>query len=273
MGTIRINDFAFVFRGGKPFNSPIIATSPASFTMDLTPYLDRKIMFNSARNFFIHENGAEEDLVSEVNALMNFISSNINDRFDTIGSCCIVGMSNGAALALGLASELSKKPLVPELTYVGITNVPMFPFGGRKPPIPNVGKMQPLNDPIRDADKIKCGQSGTCKPSDHFFPPDVKLDFDIKAKTKRNFYERAGNHTAFTKSAPTGSPIGWWWSSNMDNEVHGTLDFGTGKWSNEERFVNANEPSDLKKHQELCEGQGFKDMLDEASKAFAQFPI
>jgi hypothetical protein len=133
------------------------------------------------------------------------------------GLVCIAGYSKGSIYALRLGQEL-KDAGIP-LNYVGLADLPIFPFG--YPPIPTFPDMTPLNDPTVDINRADL-------PPRTVSPPQVRPP-EITAKRRRNYYQNDGNG-ASVKRQPGARivPYGWWWSSQMQfEEIHGeVLDWG-----------------------------------------------
>jgi len=97
--------------------------------------------------------GSDGNLQPNVDALMKLIRDKTSNKLDTIGAFCAVGSSNGCSLVLALAAKL-KKDGAPKLSYVGVTDVTIMPFG-RDPVVPNVGIRRPINPPTLESLKSK----------------------------------------------------------------------------------------------------------------------
>ncbi len=272
-------DFAFLFRGGAnnallPFKLETLT----DVTIDTTPYEAAKKTKNSTRKLFTLSTGAGDEpdgnLTPHLRKLMEFIREKTNRDFATIGAFCIVGSSNGASLALALAAELSLAG-APKLSYVGVCNVNIIPFG-RKPPVPNIGDLMPANKPefSKLSNRARAGNPFADSPHmDEEEPPRVILDtknINADEKKKRNFFEKQGNHVKYVKKPPINRILpGWWWHSNMpgDNEVHGKIE----GFDNEEFTVSG--VDDFGFHNAICTGAPFDKMRKEASDALADFPV
>ena len=270
--SIRTNDFAFVFLGSNKFD--IAEVSGAAFEIDTKPYEEAKKTKKSTRTLVSVVSGADSDLAPPLQRLMAFIRQKTGNRLDTIGAFCAVGTSNSCSLVLALAAEL-KKAGAPKLSYIGVTDVTIMPTG-RLPAVPNVGTLIPVNEPNL-AGKVGGGSAILSvahlryPQADGGDPPRVVLTGAIDAHKKRNFYQTQGNRIKLFRHAPrTGQP-GWWWWSNMQNsEVHGEVeDFENRKFT-----VSGSTDDDF--HVNICNraaGAGWGEMLQEASKALADFPV
>ena len=195
-------------------------------------------------------------------------------RLDTIGQVCLLGRSTGCQLALALAARLNKEGVEP-LTFVGVSDVPMFDTG-RIPPVKLVGDFKPINGPIGSGavapTPSRASRFGnTPLPHPDTEIPLVKLGQQIKARKKINLYQTQGNHMKYS-----GSAAWMWWSETSVGEVHGQLigdDF-----DNRLRHVNVPpwyfqfHSPDYYHHVNLNTGEHWKQMCQEAATAFADFP-
>jgi hypothetical protein len=279
MATIRTNDFALIFRGDEDFATTGIREVPAaSFAIDTKPNEAAKKAKNSTRTLTCVQAGAAEDVDPAVDRLMDFIRKKTGGKLETIGTFCVVGMSNGCAIVLGLATAL-KEAGAPYLTYVGVTNVTIFPFG-RKPPIKRVGALAPVNDPgVGTLDGLNMASNIPIRrinPWSSNYPhwgdtvPRVKLINDIDAKYKWCFYETQGNRVKLVSKSPLyGESYHWWWwadSSMAHGEVHGQVD------GFQVKEFTVSGPDDFALHNACCQGEPFKQMLKEAGGALKEFP-
>ena len=215
-------DFYIVARGGVEFG-PVQETPPDEMAVKPEKYL-RKM--GTAKNLVCLNIGAGVgDVDQPIRTVADFVGSRAGG-FRGIGAVSIVGMSNGAALALGLAAELNGNRAAPQLRYVGATNIPLF-AQGRKPPVLNIGALKPLNRPTTSMGlKGKAKVAVLKRPStvdvafDASIPPRVKLDRGFMTRKSTCFFEVEGNHVTWVRI-----PGRWdWWSDMAGGEVHGEIE-------------------------------------------------
>jgi hypothetical protein len=163
---------------------------------------------------------------------------------DTIGAVCISGFSKGSTYALRLAIELFVSSV--EVTYVGLADLPLFPFGQE---ISGFPEMMPSNSPqasVRRADF----------PPRTIFPPIVDAP-EIFAKKRKNYFQNEGNGMEVLRNLTAIAKANgfFWWASNMpNNEIHGMLDGGT--WDNLDLNI-APQANDARNH-DIGDEQGLK---------------
>lgn len=257
-------DFYIVVRGGVPFG-PIQETPADKMAVKPEKYLKK---MGSAANLVCLEIGAGAgDVDNPIRAVADFVGAKAGG-FRGIGAVSIVGMSNGAALALGLAVELNGNRSAPQLRYVGATNIPLF-AQGRKPPVLHIGAMKPLSRPTTSTG-LKGRAKGAIflRPSsvdltfDQSVPPRVKLDRSFMSRKKVCFFETEGNHVTWVRLTSH-----WdWWSDMAGGEVHGEIE-----GFDENRRVPATGDSDFDKHNSVCQGAAFTEMMQQAADALADF--
>ncbi len=147
---------------------------------------------------------------------------------DVFGAVCVAGYSHGSIVALCLGVKLTS--LSVPVRYLGIADLPLFPFGLNPKPGSFPDNMIPLNQP----DLTPSGGFSFIlfDPLRALFPAPKVTPPTIIAERKRNFFQVAGNGAKLT--SPGRNPRGiqpWWWASNMGHsEIHGELDDAT--WEN-----------------------------------------
>jgi hypothetical protein len=265
--SIRKNDFVFLFLASNAFE--IKEVRPPDFDLDTRKYFSNAEVKDRQLTLVISGRPTKEpkDCIRQ---LMDFIKSKTGGRLETIGSFCAIGSSDGCntTLALGAAMKLAGAP---QLSYIGVCDLPIMP-SGRGPAIPDVGALQPIDPPemSKAEGDSRAGSFFGSHPSLKFAPPPrVKLETDIDAKRRRNFYQIQGNHAKyFTKGkTPRGRFEWWWWSDMKDGEVHGVVD----GWSNDEKVVSGTTDDDF--HISICDRKlSFGSMMIEAADALADFP-
>ena len=258
----RINDLVFIFNGGFPFSQQF----PVSNDFDFAPYNNAKAKLNHFRDVRADSRGADDDINANVDALMGTIRGLVKDRLETIGHVVLLGRSNGCALALALAAELNDKG-VTDLTYVGVSDVPMWD-NGRVPTVRRVGDFKPVNNPIRKgAVGPNPGIGGflSVGPVPGGEIPSYELPQEIKALNRVNLLQVQGNHMRYSNSLKR-----WiWYSDFSGGEVHGTLDkgFDNRLFQVKGSFFG----SDLAFHVDLNTQKAWKSMTAEAAAKFAEF--
>ncbi len=268
-------DFAFLFRGGaNDVLLPFKLENLTDVAIDTKPYEAAKRTKNSKRLLFTLSTGAGDAadrgaLSAHLDQLMDLIRTATDRDFSKIGAFVIVGSSNGASLALALAAELSIKG-APKLGYVGVCNVNITP-GGRDPIVPNIGDLKPVQKPTFSKLKNKAALPGQHPDLAEEEAPFIILETkSISADKKRNFFEKQGNHAKYFRKPPGNKFFpGWWWHSSMpgNNEVHGEVEGFDNK-----PFVVTG-ADDFAKHNAICTGAPFNEMLKEAADALANFPV
>jgi hypothetical protein len=262
----RTNDFAFVFRGGiKGVAMTFDLNSPRTdVVIDTKAYLAKA---GKNRQLVAISTGSDGKLQPNLDALMKLIRDKTGNKLDTIGAFCAVGSSNGCSLVLALAAEL-KKAGAPQLSYVGVTDVTMQPFG-RDPLVPNIGNLRPVGPPTFSSLFNKTFFFGTLRTADlaKEEPPLIKMDSAIDARKKHNFFQTEGNHAKFMSRNRPVPGEGWWWTSSI-TEVHGKVD-----GFDDNRKFDASGTDDQALHDDICEGKAFKEMLRLASQELADFPV
>lgn len=263
----RINDIVFISNGGYPF----LKTFPVSNDFNIERYNKRKAELNYRRNLLTYSCGVDSDVNANIDQVMSLINTLTQNRLDTIGQVCLLGRSQGCALALGLAAELNSKGFN-DLTFVGLSDVPMWDVG-RKPSVRWVGNFMPMNHPARSGARAPTptimqqllGSSVDPEARQAF----LKLDTAINVKktgTKINLYQTQGNHMKWSNTANR-----WMWTSDLsEGEVHGEVD---GFWNQAFNVTPAASYSgDLALHVSLNCGEHWKDMCNAASAQFAELP-
>ena len=130
---------------------------------------------------------------------------------------------------LALAAKL-KRLGAPQLGYLGLVDLPMFPFG-RNPTLQDLGPMRPINRPVNAAAVPQHPTTLILPPPRYprtleLTPPVMNFSGLIDADTKRNFYQTEGNGWKIVRRTPPPFEelFGRWWTSTMaGNEVHGEL--------------------------------------------------
>jgi pimeloyl-ACP methyl ester carboxylesterase len=259
----RINDMVFIFNGGFPFSQQFSVAND----FDFAPYNNAKAKLNHTRTAISDSRGADNDINANVDTLMATIRGFVKDRLETIGHVVLLGRSNGCALALALAAELNDQG-INDLTYVGVSDVPMWD-SGRIPPVRKVGDFRPVNNPIRKgAFGPNPGIGGflSVGPVPGGETPSYELPQEIKARNRVNLLQIQGNHMRYSNSLKR-----WIWFSDFSGgEVHGTLDkgFDNRLFKVKGSFFG----SDLAFHVNLNTQQPWKSMTAEAAAKFAEFP-
>lgn len=262
MTTTRTNDLLFLFSGGFPFSQEF----PISPGFDLGPYNQSTIKDKNVRKLLTASRGADNDIDGNVKTMMGMIREFVDGRTETIGRVCLLGRSNGCALALGVAAELNDLGIT-DLTFVGLSDVPMWDTG-RVPPVAKVGDFKPKNGPIAaGAVSPNPGIGGFLSVGNASAIPVITLNRTIKANKKINLFQIQGNHMRWSNSAKR-----WCWYSGFSaGEVHGRLEGGF-----DDRLCVVGETflwnRDLKLHISLNTGEHWRQMMQEAQAAFAGFP-
>ena len=252
----RNNDLLFIFSGGVPFSQ----TFDVGTDFDLQPYQ----RVNAGRKLLSASHGADNDINANVESVMVKIRDFTKTRMDTIGQVCLLGRSNGCALALALAVKLNEAG-VNDISFVGVSDVPMWDTG-RVPPVNNVGDFKPINGVVAaGAVSPNPGIGGFLSVGNTTEVPVITLSKEIKARTKVNLFQTQGNHMRWSNSVKK-----WFWFSDFSaGEVHGKIGGGF-----EERLRKVNETffldRDLKLHISLNTKEHWKQMVREASDEFAK---
>lgn len=259
----RTNDFLFIFSGGEPFAKQFRVEDEVSTQL----YVNKRSELSYGRKLLAESRGAGPDVNANIDELMRTINSFTGNRLDTIGNVCLLGRSEGCALALGLAGELHSKGLS-ELTFVGLSDVPMWDEG-RDPPVRHVGKFKPQNGPIATGavgPNPGIGGRLSVSPVPQNLIPVVSLDCAINAKKKINLYQIQGNHMRWANKLKR-----WiWWADFSGGEVHGKLE---GGFEDRLRRVKGSFfGDDLVFHVNLNTGSEWKAMCSEAANALADLP-
>ena len=141
--------------------------------------------------------------------VIKFINKVLAKHSAKAGAVCLMGYSSGCFLALAVAAKL-KTAGFGRLAYIGLGDLPIFPYG-RTPPVGNgIGQVRPSNDPSLIA-------AGGGIPQVAGFPVD--------ADVLDNYYQTSGNGAPKPVWNKPNGKAGWWWDSSMTyGEVHGTVD-------------------------------------------------
>lgn len=252
----RNNDLLFIFNGGIPFTQSLAVDAD----FDIQPYFK----VNAGRRLLMASRGADNDIDGNVQTVLSMIRNFTDGRMDTIGQVCLLGRSNGCALALALAAELNDLG-INDISFVGLSDVPMWD-SGRIPAVGKIGNFKPKNGPIAaGAVSPNPGIGGFLSVGNASSIPIVTLDREIKALNKVNLFQIRGNHMRWSNSVNR-----WFWYSGFSaGEVHGKLE---GGFEDRLRAVDGvflfNQ--DLKLHIRLNTQEHWKQMSKEASDAFAK---
>ncbi|MBL8821840.1 MAG: hypothetical protein JNJ77_04565 [Planctomycetia bacterium] len=260
----KTNDILLIFSGGVPFSTQFKVEDEVS----RQPYLDRLLQVKQARNLLAASRGAGPKIDEDIDAVMKDINSFCKSDFKTIGQVCILGRSQGCALALGLAVELNTKG-VAEISFLGLSDAPMWD-GGLDSPIRHVGKFEAK--PIPDVNGAEGKPFGNftlkLRPVPNGLVPTVTLDKVpvVKAGNNIQHFQTQGNHMKWARS------IGRWiWFSGLSaGEVHGKVD----GFDNRPFTVTGNTFSDvdLSLHVALNTGQNWKNLTSACATELARFP-
>ena len=254
-------DFVFMFNGGDPF-SKLGKIEP---DVDLRAYLAKRDQSSQARAIFAEARGADDDVGANAASVMQTIRRFCSNRIDAIGQVVLLGRSAGCTLALELAATLNEAG-VRELTFVGLSDVPMWD-AGRVPPAPKVGNFKPANTPLATgAVGPNPGIGGflSIGPVPQNTIPEVTLATTIGARKRVNLLQIQGNHMKYANSLKR-----WiWWSDLSAGEVHGNLrDFDNRLKRVKGSFFG----SDLAFHVALNTKEHWLAMCGEASEELARF--
>jgi hypothetical protein len=256
-------DFVLMFNGGDPF-SKLGKIEP---DVDLKPYLAKRDNSPLARSILAEARGADDDVGGNAAIVMKTIRDFCNQKLGAIGQMVILGRSAGCTLALELAARLNEAG-VRELTFVGLSDVPMWD-DGRKPPAPTVGSFKPTNTPLATgAVGPNPGVGGflSVGPVPKNTIPEVTLPRSISARKKVNLLQIQGNHMKYANSLKR-----WiWWSDLSDGEVHGNL-VGDNFDNRPKRVKGSFFGSDLSFHVALNTQEHWRQMCSEASAELANF--
>ena len=200
-----------------------------SLILNLARYQRNQLVSKVKRNLTVMPRGVADSKDDDATAdsIGNEIAK-LKGAGDVFGAVCVAGYSHGSIVALCLGVKL--KSLEVPVRYLGIADLPLFPFGLKPKPGSFPDSMIPLNQP----DLTPSGGFSFIffDPLRALFPPPKVTPPTIVAGRKRNFYQAAGNGAKLTR--PGRNPRGfqpWWWASNMGNsEIHGELDDVT--WEN-----------------------------------------
>ncbi len=262
----RINDIVFIFTGGKPFSETF--SVEAEFNLQLWYDNEKKLPYR--RRILAESRGTDHKTIqNNLDAVKAKIIKEFG-RIDTIGQVCLLGRSSGCLLALALAAELNAQG-VAELTFVGLSDVPMS-HNGNDPPVPHVGAIKPKNGPIASGAEAPIGWRGTLKgvqPVSEVPHANLAKEIKVRKGNKIQLYQKQGNHTKYASSRNE-----WIWHSDksMEGEVHGELD--DGEWVNRLKEVKGGRftTEDLDFHVNLNSGEHWKAMCSDAAAAFARLP-
>jgi hypothetical protein len=246
-------DVALVFNGGLPFSE-----EREDSRIKRDQYDARLKQTGGSRSLLTQALGAD-NIDRNVAAVMTTIGAHVGGNFDTIGRVCLLGRSNGCALALAVAVKLNEKGVEPN--FIGLSDVTMFHFG-RNPPVTDVGELKPVNPPqVGVGVKLQFFTAfGYPTLSSDTAPPHVRLTKPIRADKKVNLFQTAGNHVKLTSSQ------GWvWWSTMDDGEVHGTVE----GFDNQRKSIAAF--TDVARHIKLNLGEHWDKMALDAATALAGF--
>ena len=258
------NDLLLCFDGGIAFS----VTSAMQNDVSLTAYEQARDRRPESRSLLVLSQGSDGDIDGNVKAVIDKINVFTGNQPAKIGQVCILGRSNGCSLALGVAAKLQSLG-VPEMTFVGLSDVTMFP-SGRKPPIAGIGDLTPNADPTTTAAKSpsfvekRVGSFGQ-QPVPAGAIPIITLSTVIKAAQGTvNHFQIKGNHMKYAPSVGR-----WIWFSDMtDGEVHGKIE----SFSTNTQFDDVIGNSDLNLHINVNTQQHWKDLAAQASAALARIP-
>lgn len=270
MASQRVNDF--VVKGFGGHGAGEIAEFPGVFDfIDRAKYEAAKTQFGAARTLTCIKANAGDNIDTSVDQVLDIIKKKTGGRLATIGSFCALGASNSCALVLALAAKL-KRLGAPPLSYLGLVDLPMFPFG-RDPRVTDIGLLRPINRPVYG---VPAGQYPLTMFPPYYprtlalVPPHLDFSAIIDAQTKRNFYQTEGNHWKLVSETPPpfNEYFSRWWTSEMPGEeVHGTL-IG---WNNVPA-IGAGQ-TDTSKHIGFCNRDDtWGEAQRDAAKALTQFP-
>ena len=197
----RVNDLMLCFDGGISF-------STSSSHDKRRPLVALQSSERGTRRCILRtllktlSQGSDGDIDRNVQQVMDSINQFVGNELQKIGQVCILGRSNGCSLALGVAAKLQSLDV--PLTFVGVSDVTMFP-SGRKPPITGIGDLKPTTDPITTAAKSpnfvqkKLGSSQQPVPAGAI--PIITLNTVIKASQGTvNHFQIKGNHMKYAPS-------------------------------------------------------------------------
>jgi hypothetical protein len=260
---LRSHDLLLCFDGGIPFS----ATSTMQNDVSLTAYEQARNKRPEGRSLLVLSRGSDGDIDGNVRAVIGQIDLFTGNQPAKIGQVCILGRSNGCSLALGVAAKLQTLG-VPEMTFVGLSDVTMFP-SGRKPPIALIGTLTPNTDPTTTAAKspnfVQKKLGSFQQPVPDGAIPTITLATVIRAAQGTvNHFQIKGNHMKYAPSVDR-----WIWFSDMDDgEVHGKID----SFQTNTNFDDVTGSSDLDLHIDLNTKQHWKELAAKASAALAKIP-
>jgi hypothetical protein len=265
----RVNDVVFIFNGGKKFSEEDLVQN--DFNLELWFAKEKQLSYR--RRILAQSRGASfGDMDDLIDKCIGIINDAFHKPFETIDRVCLLGRSEGCALALGLAAELNARG-IKELTFVGVSDVPMWDEG--RPKVRRVGTFKPINKPDSSGALGAPLLPGilSVSPVPQAEIPVVKLDTEIKARKKVNLYQTKGNHIRYSSAAAR-----WmWWSHFSEGEVHGKLQ-NEGFEDRLRNDVTGDIPGgrfqtrDLNLHIDLNTGKHWKEMCTQAATDFANLP-
>lgn len=194
--------------------------------IDLTFYERAKKIRNLTRTLLSISCGADEDLDSNHKDLLAEIDKATGKNRARIGAICLYGTSNGSGLMLAVGKALQGSG-APKITYIGVGDLTMMPFG-RKPPVPGIGDLQPLNAPAvgfgLSANPVAGLGSRLGLPASvsDLAPPRI-ADPGIDADVRENYFTVQGNRARVFSLSPAGANNWWWTSTQNFGEVHGEI--------------------------------------------------
>lgn len=151
-----------------------------------------------------------------------------------LGGVFIAGFSLGTWYAIIMADALGK--LGVDVTFVGLSDMPLFPYGLSGTVLPGCDTLKPIDGPGLPKLDIHIHY-----PPRAAYPPEVNGP-TVRARHKRNYYQNGGNGVVPRRFFP---PL--WWSSNMaQEEIHGVMR-GNG-WRNTEIAVDTSKVDDNDLH-------------------------
>jgi hypothetical protein len=260
----KTNDILLIFNGGVPFSAQFRTENEVS----LKPYSDRKLQLNQGRGLLADSRGAGPNIDENIDAVMKDINSFCKSNFQTIGQVCILGRSQGCALAVGLAVELNTKG-VAEISFLGLSDAPMWD-GGLDTPIRHVGKFEakPIPDVSGAEGQPRGGFTLQSRPVPNGLVPTVTLNNApvVKAGNKIQHFQTQGNHMKWARSISR-----WIWFSDLsEGEVHGKVE----GFDNKPFTVTGNSllDVDLSLHVALNTGENWKKLTSACAAELARFP-
>lgn len=215
-----IIDFIFEYLGASSSTTVDDFKASDALVLNLSAY-EQKQKANGNPRKFVRANRGVQNLGMADNKVIDDLAAmatNAKKAGDQVGVVCISGYSLGSIYAIRLALKLKEVDV--KLTYIGVSDLPIFPFG-YNPPIAGFPSMIPENNPVL---LVKVADPPRSK-----VPPFTKgpaIDSSVK---KNNYFQNEGNGMSPTKKNPRGL-WPWWWSSNLGSskEVHGSLE----NWNN-----------------------------------------